>query len=202
MQLGTIDNQMGSGSLQATGNPLDVAIQGNGWFRVGVGTPPTVPTEVEYTRAGNFRRNDQGFLVTADGFYVLGRTGTTDTYIQVPVGATDTIIGEDGSVSYIPAGGGGRVSAGTVSLAQFPNEEGLTRIAGNRWHSDPASGAEITGNPGGTYGVLTAGTLEMSNVDLAAEFTQMIVAQRGFQANSRVISTSDEMLQELVNLKR
>ena len=71
-----------------------------------------------------------------------------------------------------------------------------------RWIADPASGAEIVGTPGGSFGVTTAGTLEMSNVDLAAEFTQMIVSQRGFQANSRVISTSDEMLQNLVNLKR
>ena len=73
--------------------------------------------------------------------------------------ATDTIVGEDGSVSYIPSGGGARTSAGTISLAQFPNEEGLTRVSGNRWVSDPASGAEIVGTPGGTYGVITSGTL-------------------------------------------
>jgi flagellar hook protein FlgE len=202
VQLATIDNQMGSGSLQATGNPFDIAIQGNGWFRVGLGAPPAMPTETQYTRAGNFRRNDQGFLVTADGYYVMGRTGGADAYIEIPVGATDTIVGEDGSVSYVPAGGGPRAQAGTISLAQFPNQEGLTRVSGNRWIADPASGPETVGTPGGTFGVTTSGTIEMSNVDLAAEFTQMIVAQRGFQANSRVISTTDEMLQELVNIKR
>ena len=202
VQLSTIDNVMGSGSLQATGGPLDIAIQGDGWFRVGNAAPPALPGQIEYTRAGNFRRNDQGYLVTADGFYVMGRTAGTDAFIQIPLGATDTVIGEDGAVSYIPAGGGARTSAGTISLAQFPNQEGLTRVSGNRWIADPASGAEIVGTPGGSFGTTTSGTLEMSNVDLAAEFTQMIVSQRGFQANSRVISTSDEMLQELVNLKR
>ncbi len=202
VQLATIDNQMGSGSLQATGNPFDIAIQGNGWFRVGLGAPPALPSETQYTRAGNFRRNDQGFLVTADGYYVMGRTAGTDAYIEIPIGATDTIVGEDGSVSYVPAGGGPRAQAGTISLAQFPNQEGLTRVSGNRWIADPASGPETVGTPGGTFGVTTSGTIEMSNVDLASEFTQMIVAQRGFQANSRVISTTDDMLQELVNLKR
>lgn len=203
VQLGTIDNTMGSGSLQATGNPLDIAIQGDGWFRVGQAAPPALPTDLQYTRAGNFRMNDQGYLVTADGYYVMGRdTLGADQFIQVPLGSTDTVIGEDGAVSYVPPGGGARVQAGTISLAQFPNEEGLTRVSGNRWIADPASGAEIVGTPGGNFGVTTSGTLEMSNVDLANEFTQMIVSQRGFQANSRVISTSDEMLQDLVNLKR
>lgn len=202
VQLGAIDNLMYTGSLQTTGNPLDLAIQGEGWFRVGAGAPPALPADVQYTRAGNFRRNDQGYLVTADGYYLLGRTGATDAYIQVPAGATEPMVGEDGTVTYIPAGGGARIAAGTVSIAQFSNESGLQRVGGNRWQETPASGAETVGTPGGTFGITSSGTLEMSNVDLANEFTQMIIAQRGFQANSRVISTSDEMLQDLVNLKR
>ena len=203
VQLASVDAVITAGSLQATANPLDVAIQGEGWFRVGTGTPPAAPADTMYTRAGNFQRNDQGYLTTAEGHYVIGRTaGGADAYIQIPTGATAVAVGNDGDVTFIPSGGGPRVTAGTLSLAKFPNENGLTRISGNRWETNPASGAELVGTPGGDFGATIGGTLEMSNVDLAAEFTDMIVAQRGFQANSRVISVADEMLQELTNLKR
>jgi flagellar hook protein FlgE len=206
VSLSSVDNQLTAGNLQNTGNPLDVAISGEGWFRVAPGAPPALPTAgtTQYTRAGNFTRNDQGFLVTSEGYYVMGRdfsTGT-DQYIQIPSGAGSTAVANDGTVSYIPSGGGARVTAGTISLAKFPNENGLVRASGNRWQVDPSSGTEIVGQPGGTYGNTVGGTIEASNVDLATEFTAMIVAQRGFQANSRVISTSDEILQDLVNLKR
>jgi flagellar hook protein FlgE len=105
-------------------------------------------------------------------------------------------------VSFDPAGGGARVTAGYLTLAKFPNEGGLERTSSNRWKASASSGTETAGTPGGQFGLTNSGTVEMSNVDLAAEFTNMITAQRGFQANSRVISTSDDLLQELVNLKR
>ena len=207
---------MGGGALQTTGNVLDVAIQGEGWFRVGQGTAPAVPGQIEYTRAGNFSRNDQGYLVTA-GRLLRRRQGrrrrlratpitAADSLINIPTGATNVAIAQDGSVSYVPLGGGARVTAGYLSLAKFANEPGLQRASGNRWLASPASGAEVVGTPGttaaGTWGVTAAGTIEMSNVDLATEFTTMITAQRGFQANSRVIGAADEMLTELVNIKR
>jgi flagellar hook protein FlgE len=205
VQLGSIDNLMGSGALQSTGNPLDVAIQGDGFFRVGTGTPPAVPTSMEYTRAGNFTRNQDGYLVTQDGYYVVGKTASdgtgTDTLLLVPPDATGVSIGEDGGVSYVPSGGGDRVTAGYISLATFPNAAGLERSGSNRWTASSNSGAETSGTPGGNFGTTTAGAVEMSNVDLAQSFTNMITAQRGFQANSRVISTADEMLQDLVNMK-
>jgi flagellar hook protein FlgE len=213
--LSSIDSVMGGGALQTTGNVLDVAIQGEGWFRVGQGTAPAVPANLEYTRAGNFSRNDQGYLVTQDGYYVVGRaagaapgyapTGT-DSLVQIPTGATNVAIAQDGAVSYIPVTGGARVTAGYLSIAKFANEPGLQRQSGNRWLESPASGTEVVGTPGttaaGTWGVTSSGTVEMSNVDLATEFTTMITAQRGFQANSRVIGAADEMLTELVNMKR
>ena len=207
VQLGSIDNLMGGGALQSTGNVLDVAIQGEGWFRVGAGAPPAVPTVVQYTRAGNFTTNQQGYLVTQDGAYVMGRTapgaGGADTYLQIPQGATNASIGQDGSISYDPPGGGTRVVAGYISLAKFANQAGLERASSNRWNAGNASGAEQVDTPGSNgYGLTTSGAVEMSNVDLASEFTNMITAQRGFQANSRVISTADEILQDLVNLKR
>jgi flagellar hook protein FlgE len=213
-----LDAVMGEGSMQATGNPLDVAIQGEGWFRVGLGdpgdptaTPPVGPVSyptganMNYTRAGNFIRNDKGFVVTPEGYYVLGvdDAAGNPSYINVPPGASGIAVGNDGQVSFIPNGGGVRTNAGQISLAKFPNENGLLRLSGNRWAAHPASGTPDVKAPGtsGTFGQTIGGTLEMSNVDLAGEFTAMIVAQRGFQANSRVISTADEMLQDLVNLK-
>jgi flagellar hook protein FlgE len=215
-QVGSIDTLMSSGALQSTGNALDVAIQGEGWFRIAQatvsGTTATLTAGTQqYTRAGNFSRNDQGYLVTADGYYVVGRTvpSTTvtatppgaDQLIQIPAGATSVAVAQDGSVSYLPAGSTTRTTAGYISIAKFPNENGLQRASGNRWTANAASGTEEIGTPGGDFGLTTSGTLEMSNVDLATEFTNMISAQRGFQANSRVISTADDMLNDLVNLK-
>jgi flagellar hook protein FlgE len=217
---------MGGGAVQATGNALDVAIQGDGWFRGGPGNPtPGTPTagtppvaQVSYSRAGNFTRNDNGYMVTANGDYVMGRTaagGGVDCFIQIPAGASDVAVGSDGAVSFVPPTGytqpatlpailNGRAIGGYVSLAKFPNEAGLERLTNNRWRAGANAGTETVNTPGqgGVYGTTTAGAIEMSNVDLATEFTAMITAQRGFQANSRVISTADQMLQDLVNLNR
>jgi flagellar hook protein FlgE len=214
-QVGSIDNLMGGGALQTTGNPLDVAISGEGWFRIGPangGTPaaPGLPTTVSYTRAGNFTTNDQGFLTTADGQYVMGRNvlpagtpGTTDQLLNIPAGSSSLSIGQDGSVTYQPGGGGPRVTAGYISLAKFANQGALERGGSNAWTAGPNAGAPQVGTPGANaYGVTASGSVEMSNVDLASEFTNLITAQRGFQANSRIISTADQMLQDLVSLVR
>ena len=211
VQLGSIDAVMSDGSMQTTGNPLDVAIQGDGFFRVGLGdpstTPATMPTEMNYTRAGNFIRNDQGYLTTPEGYYVMGRDATTtpasDTFIQIPDGATGVGRRHRRRRQLHPRRRRRAHDGRHDLLAKFPNDEGLLRLSGNRWAAHPSAGAEQVGTPDGTtFGQTIGGTLEMSNVDLAQEFTSMIVAQRGFQANSKVITTSDEMLQELVNLKR
>ncbi len=205
VQLGSIDNLMGSGSLQNTGNVLDVAVQGEGWFRVASATPPAVPTAFEYSRAGNFTLNTNGYLTTRDGYYVMGRTaqgGGTDSFLQIPAGSTNVTIGQDGGVNYVPAAGGATATAGYLSLSKFANEAGLERSSSNRWRSTVSSGGEQVNTPGGNYGLTISGTVEMSNVDLASQFTNMITAQRGFQANSRLISVGDEVLQDLVNMKR
>ncbi len=203
--LGSIDNLMTGGAMQSTGNPLDVAIQGPGFFRVAQSatTPPTpTPAAIEYTRAGNFSVSAQGYLTTQDGLYVQGRTGGgADTLLVIPPGSTNVAIGQNGDVTYVD-GTGTRVSAGFLSLATFSNASGLERSGSNRWLQSANSGAPTVGVPSASLGFTTAGAVEMSNVDLAQSFTSMITAQRGFQANSRVISTADEMLQDLVNLKR
>ncbi|MCD6727177.1 MAG: flagellar hook-basal body complex protein [Solirubrobacteraceae bacterium] len=215
VQLSSIDNLTAPGAIQPTGNVTDVAVQGEGWFRVatgappmpappGVYAPPTGPVQPDFTRAGNFTRNSEGYLVTQDGYYVVGRDALgNDCYLNIPSDATNVAIAQDGSVSFDPPGGGPRVIAGYLSLAKFANEAGLQRVSGNRWSESASSGAEQVDTPGNTgHGLIISGAVEMSNVDLATEFTNMITAQRGFQANSRIISTSDEMLQELVNMKR
>ena len=190
-QVGSIDNLMTGGAIQTTGNTFDVAISGEGWFRVGTSTAPAVPTAIEYTRAGNFTTNSAGYMTTQEGMFVIGRTAPgaagADTLIQVPPGSGNISVGQDGSVSYQPAGGGPRFTAGYLD---------------NTWSAGPNAGPEQVSTPGGTYGITQAGAIEMSNVDLASEFTNMITAQRGFQANSRIISTADQMLQDLVNLIR
>jgi flagellar hook protein FlgE len=234
--IGSIDKMMGGGALQNTSRALDVGISGEGWFRVGqvAGTAPaatpttttatTTWTTTNYTRAGNLTQNNNGYITTSDGFYVIGKaadatTGApiagTDNYLYVPPGSTDTAIGEDGAVTFTPPagyslitgqylnGGTGRVTAGYLSMSKFANEGGLDKVGSNRYAATAASGAAVNGTSGiNGFGTTVGGTLEMSNVDLATEFTSMITAQRGFQANSRVISTGDSMLEELVNLKR
>ncbi len=218
VQLGSVDNLMTNGAAQTTGNPLDVYIQGGGWLRVATGAPPAVPTSFEYTRAGNLTLNSVGNLTTQDGHYVIGvnavtaagvtTPGATNSYINVPPGSTDVTIGQDGSVSYVDQAAasptfGQRVTAGYLGLSKFANESGLQRAGGSLWLQSASSGAPSTGTPNTQgFGQTVSGMLEMSNVDLATQFTTMITAERGFQANSRVISTADEMLQDLVNLKR
>ena len=223
VQLGSVDNMMSGGAPETTGNPLDVYIQGPGWLRVGLGDGRAVPSSFEYTRAGNLNVNASGQLVTADGHYLVGlgatatpdgsggftyAPNTTDSYLTIPPGSTDVTIGQDGGVSYIDQDArsttfGQRVTAGYLALAKFPNEGGLQRTGGSLWTASASTGAATFGTPNTSgFGQTNAGMLEMSNVDLATEFTTMITAQRGFQANSRVISTADQMLQDLVNLKQ
>jgi flagellar hook protein FlgE len=209
--LGSVDNLMTGGAVQTTGNPLDVAIQGDGFFQIGEGNPdpalannPIAPTA--YTRAGNFSINADGFLITQTGQYVLGYQdpgGTAETAVHVPAGATGVAVDQSGGVSYIDPATQTRVTPYRLTLATFSNAAGLEREGGNRWITSANSGQKTVNTPGQNgVGVTTAGAVEMSNVDLAQTFTNMITAQRGFQANSRVISTADEMLQDLVNLKR
>jgi flagellar hook protein FlgE len=222
VQLGSIDNIMNGGSAQSTGNPLDIEIQGTGFFRVGAGAPPTVPTVLQYTRAGNLTINTLGYVTTQQGLYVVGKNavatgtapnityspGATDSYINVPPGSTDIACGQDGSVTYVDQNPLSatyqlRVTAGYISLASFPNESGLQRQGGSLWQQTSNSGAPNVGTPGvNGMGITISGELEMSNVDMATEFTNMIEAERGYEANSRVITTADQMLQTLVNMKQ
>jgi flagellar hook protein FlgE len=224
-QVGSTSSVLTEGSFQSTNNPLDLAIEGGGFLRVGAGSPPAnepytsgLPTTVNYTRAGNLSTNTLGFLTTQGGEYVIGRnaeategeTGTAytagkeESYIRIPPGSVNVSIGQDGSVGYTDENPESktyqqRVVAGYVTLATFPNEAGLERLGGSLWGASANSGTPKVGTPDTAgFGPTISGVLEMSNVDLATEMTNMITAERGYQANSRVISTVDEMLGTLV----
>jgi len=227
VQVSATRNEMTEGSFQTTNNPLDIAIEGAGFLRVGAGTPPAaepyttgLPAKVDYTRAGDLTTNSEGFLTTEAGEYVVGRNavateteaGTTyaagkeESFIRIPPGSSNVSIGQDGSVAYTDENPASktyqqRVTAGYVSLATFPNEAGLERVGGSLWAQTANSGAPIVGTPDTPgFGATIGGELEMSNVDLATEMTNMITAERGYQANSRVISTANEMLGTLVTM--
>jgi flagellar hook protein FlgE len=227
VQVDATVNEMSEGSLQTTNNPLDIAIEGPGFLRVGPGAPAeteltkNIPTNVNYTRSGDLTTDAGGYLTTQSGEYVIGRnaevaseseTGDTyepgkeDTYIRIPPGSTNVAIGENGAVSYTDETKGTenylkRVTAGFVSLSTFPNEGGLERLGGSLWAQSANSGTPLDGTPNTPgFGSTLGGELEMSNVDMATEMTNMITAERGYQANSRVISTADEMLGTLVTM--
>ena len=262
-QIATIDTIHSPGSPQFTGNTLDIAIAGDGYFQVLDGN------EIMYTRAGNFTMDGNGDIVDGDGRFVQGQNGA----INIPTTASSMSIGQDGTVYYVDLPPGAEASitaaeaifepvqtafntakaaldtaqaatppvqaaidaaqtaldtakenlktaqtvlarvkdankatlheAGQIVMAKFSNPGGLEKTGGNLYRSSANSGEALTGFPlSQGFGTLQSGSLEMSNVDLAEEFTEMIVAQRGFQANTRIITTSDEILQELVNLKR
>ena len=220
VHVGSIDNVMSAGGVQSTGNATDVAIQGQGWLRVANGnvatSPPTFDA-TQYTRAGDLTFNSSGYLCTQTGQYVLGYGATlnasTGTYsvnaaggpnnpIVVPPGSSNVTIGPDGSVNYqTPTGT--TVTAGYISLSTFPNQAGLQRDGGSLWSTTAASGPETAGQPGtGTFGQTIGGELEQSNVDMGTEFTNMIEAQRGYQANASTITTADQMMQTVVQMKQ
>ncbi|WP_445488246.1 flagellar basal body rod protein FlgG [Niallia sp. 03133] len=190
-QMASIDTIHTQGSMQTTGRTLDLAVSGDGYFVVqapGSTTP-------YYTRAGNFYLDASRNIVTSSGLQLAG-AGT------IPATAQSFSIGADGTVTYIDNTGATK-NAGTIQLAKFANPEGLTKVGGNTFQVSGNSGPAALTNPGtGGVGSINSGYLEMSNVELSEEFTDMIVAQRGFQSNTKVITTSDEILQELVNLKR
>jgi flagellar hook protein FlgE len=219
VKVGSIQNVMTAGGTQTTGNPTDVNIQGNGFLRVAngnvSGASPVFDT-TQYTRAGDLTFNASGYLTTQTGQFVLGygatanagggysvnTAGGPNNPIVVPPGSTSVTIGPDGSVNYVN-GTGAQVTAGYISLATFPNEAGLQRNGGSLWSATPASGAETAGQPGtGTYGQTIGGQLEQSNVDMGTEFTNMIEAERGYQANASTITTADRMMQTAVQMKQ
>lgn len=175
--LAGIDTVFNDGSLQLTGRELDFALEGNGFFKLLDANGNSV-----YTRDGSFAFNEAGDLVNSEGLNVVKDVAGVDT----PITTADINNLMD-----------------VMTLVNFENPAGLEKLGGNKYGETTKSGAPVqglSGDPG--FGTIRQGVLEMSNVDLATEFTDMIVTSRAFQANSRSITTSDEILQELLSLKR
>jgi len=175
------------GDLNETDNPLDLAIQGQGFFQV------QLPSgDLAYTRSGTFQLDAQGNIVTADG-------NALQPSITIPNNATSITIGSDGTVSVTLPGQQQAQQVGTLQLALFPNPGGLNSIGQNLFLPTTASGDPILGTPGGTEGLGTIlqGWQENSNVNVVEEFIQMILAQRSYESNSKIVQAADQMFQSI-----
>ncbi len=178
------------GTLQQTSNSLDLAIRGNGYF------PVTLPSgDTAYTRDGTFGLSPDGTIVTADGYPIAGG-------ITVPPNATSVTISANGAVQASLDGQTAPQTVGTIQLATFPNETGLDAQGDNLFLQSGASGNAVTGNPGAPgFGSVLQGFVESSNVNVVTEISNLITAQRAYEMNSKVITTSDQMLSTLTNLR-
>lgn len=211
VQVAATRGNFNQGSAQSTGAATDMMIQGDGMFVLGSGTERT------YTRAGAFTWDESGNLVSPSGKkvqgYAPGATAATDPMVDINLNSVNASLPAGVEMTSYSIGADG-ILRGTfsddvqrdiavVAVANFTNPAGLERVGETSFRESANSGAAEVGTAGqGSRGDLMVGTLEMSNVDLSAEFTNLILAQRGFQASSRVITTSDQVLEELVNIKR
>jgi len=181
--------QFTAGDLSQTGNDLDMAISGDGFFQV------QLPSgDIGYTRAGAFTTDSEGKIVTADG-YIL------QPQMAIPSGAQGISVGEDGTITATVNGTSSQV--GQIELARFINPAGLESAGGNIYHKTVASGDPLTGTPGQEgFGSIASKFLEMSNVKVVDEMVNMILAQRAYEVNSKSIQSADEMLQTANNLRK
>ncbi len=178
------------GQLRETGNPLDLAIEGGGFFQV------SLPDgRIAYSRAGAFKTDSGGRITTSDG-------NLLEPAITIPPDATKISIGKDGTVSVFLAGQNKPTQVGRIQLTSFANQGGLQAVGGNLYLETAASGDARSGNPGSKeYGTLAQGMIELSNVKVVEEMIELIVGQRAYEANSRVIKAADDMLRATANLR-
>ncbi|MEZ5444428.1 MAG: flagellar basal-body rod protein FlgG [Gammaproteobacteria bacterium] len=177
------EKNFGQGSIEQTDNPLDVAIQGRGFFQV------LMPDgSISYTRDGSFEMDSEGQLVTSEGYLV-------EPAITIPEDTLSLTVGSDGTVSALVAGESTPQQIGTIELADFINPLGLQPIGQNLFKETVSSGTAQTGTPGTDgMGTLVQGSLESSNVNVVEELVNMIETQRAYEMNSKAISTVDQML--------
>ncbi len=197
MQLGlgvrpaSIGKLFTQGDYTSTGNSLDLAIQGQGFFQV------TMPDgTINYTRAGNFNMDKDGRIVTSDG-------NPLEPAITIPANSTSITVGTDGTVSVVQAGSSAPVQVGTIELANFMNPAGLQANGQNLFANTEASGDAQTSTPGlQGLGTISQGFLESSNVNIVQELANLITAQRAFEMNSKAVQTADQMLQNINSMKQ
>lgn len=178
------------GEFTTTNNPLDMAISGAGFFQI-----LTPNGQLAYTRDGSFTTNAQGQLVTAHGDQL-------QPAITIPPGALSVTVGSDGTVSVTQSGQTTATQVGVIQTALFINPGGLNAVGNNMYLPTEASGEPVVGTPGSAdgLGTIQQGMLEQSNVSVINQFVAMILAQRSYESNSRVVKAADEMLQQLNQL--
>jgi len=183
---------MTQGALNQTSNPLDMAIEGSGFFQV-----QRPDGTVAFTRAGQFHLNNQGTIVTTDGDPILPN-------ITIPANATAVTITQYGVVNASLPGQQNPSQLGQIQLATFPNPGGLESMGSNLLQSNLSSGEPVQSNPEGSEGMgtLQQGYLENSNVDVVTEFVQMVLAQRAYESNTKVIKAADDMYSQVNNMTR
>ncbi|WP_225071637.1 flagellar basal-body rod protein FlgG [Desulfuromonas sp. CSMB_57] len=188
-RVAAIQKVFSTGDIQQTGNSLDLAIEGAGFFQV------RMPDgELAYTRAGAFKKDGTGRLVTSNGYPL-------EPEIVIPENATSIAIGRYGTVEVLLDGQSEPTQVGTITLTRFANPAGLMAQGSNLYTETPTTGAPVTGNPGEEgFGSLAQGYLEGSNVSIMEEMVNMIAGQRAYEINSKAIKTADEMLQMTNNL--
>jgi flagellar basal-body rod protein FlgG len=178
------------GELRQTGSPLDLAVEGNGFFQI---RQPN--NEIAYTRAGAFRTDRQGRIVTADGYLL-------EPGLTLPPDAQNVVIAPDGTVSVQQPNQKDAVEVGKIQLVSFVNPAGLESIGRNLYRPSMASGEPIPGTPGENgLGTVAQGFLEGANVKVVDEMIEMIVAQRTYEINSKVIQAADQVLQKMSNIR-
>ncbi|MEW6602194.1 MAG: flagellar basal-body rod protein FlgG [Nitrospirota bacterium] len=179
------------GDFVSTGNSLDLVIEGNGFFQI-----TTPDGEIAYSRAGAFKMNSEGNLVNSDGYPL-------EPAITIPANTLEITVSTDGAVSVLEAGNSTPTEVGQIELAQFINPGGLKAIGKNLFLTTGSSGDAVTGNPDSEgLGSINQGFIELSNVNVVEEMVNMIVSQRAYELNSKVIQSTDEMLALANNLKR
>ena len=179
----SISSDMTQGTLKSTGNDLDLAIEGKGFFEI------TMPSgESAYTRDGAFKRSAEGLIVNSEGYRLAGD-------ITIPSDARSISINSEGEVyAYFDGQPAGQL-IGTINLVSFTNSKGLEALGGNLYRETPASGPPVVGLAGQDgLGTMRQGYLEESNVDVVQQIAELIEAQRGYELNSKVISAADQML--------
>lgn len=179
------------GDFESTGNPLDMAIEGEGFFQV---LKPN--GELSYTRAGAFKLNETGKIVTSDGYEL-------QPSLTVPTDALAVTVASDGTVSVRQPGSTTPSEIGKIQTARFQNPAGLRSSGRNLYEETESSGTATLGTPGEIgFGTISQGFLESSNVSVVEEIVQMVTGQRAYEANSKVIQTADQLLSNAINVKR
>jgi flagellar basal-body rod protein FlgG len=187
----TVGKLHSQGDFESTSNPFDIAIEGDGFFEVTLENGDSV-----YTRSGNFKLNEVGQMVTADGYLL-------NPAITVPPDALGVTVSPEGEVLVKQPGTAAATNIGQLQVARFQNPAGLRSRGRNFFEETEASGAPTLGNPGDQgFGTIAQGFIESSNVSVVEEVVQMVTGQRAYEANSKVIQTADQLLSNAINVKR